>query len=99
MSDNLAFMNAVAANGGVITKDLRDRYGVEAPEVEEEKEDDGTQDEGNSNPITREMIGEMDKKDVVDLLEAHGIDPDGRRAVADLREELIKVMFVDEPSS
>lgn len=45
-------------------------------------------------PITRESIMEMSKDDVAELLEAHGVDVDKRRALDTLRAELIQVMFV-----
>ena len=34
MSDNLQFLNAVAHNGGVITDELRERYGVPRPDAQ-----------------------------------------------------------------
>lgn len=45
--------------------------------------------------LTKEAIAEMGKANVIELLEAHGIDPDGRRSVAFLRDELTATMFVD----
>ena len=45
--------------------------------------------------LTREGIAEMDKADVLDLLEAHGWDGDKRLGVGRLREALIAIMFVD----
>lgn len=58
--------------------------------------------EGNEEPVikagegfTRESIASMKKKDVIELLKAHGADPDGRWSVGRLRDELIAIMFVD----
>lgn len=45
--------------------------------------------------LTRESIAKMKKADVVDLLVLHGFDPDRRRSVAKLRNDLIAVMFID----
>lgn len=45
--------------------------------------------------LTREGIAEMDKAEVIELLEAHGADPDKRTGVEKLREQLIALVFVD----
>ena len=46
--------------------------------------------------LTREGIAEMDKAEVVELLEAHGADPDKRTGVEKLREQLIELVFVGD---
>ena len=45
--------------------------------------------------ITRESIGKMKKKDVVELLEAHGV-PSASGSVGALREKLTEIMFVGD---
>lgn len=45
--------------------------------------------------ITPESIGKMKKKDVVELLEAHGV-VDASGSVSELREMLLGIMFVGE---
>lgn len=45
--------------------------------------------------LTPEGIDDMAKPDVIEMLEAHGVSPDGRRGVDFLRDELKKVVFVD----
>ena len=45
--------------------------------------------------ITRESIGKMKKKDVVELLEAHGVS-DASGGVGALREKLTEIMFVGD---
>lgn len=44
------------------------------------------------NDFTREAIDKMPKKDVADLLEAHGSEADGK--VAEMRAKLKQVMFL-----
>lgn len=44
--------------------------------------------------VTREDIATMDRKDVVALLNAHGVEG-ATGKVADLRKWLVSVMFVD----
>lgn len=49
---------------------------------------------GQSGEITRETIDKMKKPDVKEYLAAHGLsDADG--SVAELREELKRIMFMD----
>lgn len=50
---------------------------------------------GSTGPITRDGIADMSKEDVVDLLEFHQAEFDGRWGVERLREVLIATMFVD----
>lgn len=54
-------------------------------------------DEPSGNPDnvpTREDIAKMPKSEVVEWLEAHGVEkPEGK--LADLRADLIRMMFVD----
>lgn len=51
---------------------------------------------GDTQPeLTREAIGEMDKEAVVEILQAHSVDFDGRAGVDTLRELAIKTVFVD----
>ena len=45
--------------------------------------------------ITREDIAKMPKGDVLDLLAAHGVEGDSKAPVADLRAQLISVVFFD----
>lgn len=44
--------------------------------------------------LTREGIADMDKADLLDLLESHGWDGDKRLGVDKLREALIGIVFV-----
>lgn len=45
--------------------------------------------------LTREGIAAMDKAELVDLLEAHGVTPDKRKGQAALAADLIAVVFID----
>lgn len=45
--------------------------------------------------VTREEISAMAKPDVIELLEAHGVEFDKRAGVDKLRALLIGIMFVD----
>lgn len=46
-------------------------------------------------PITREDVAAMKKADVLDLLEAHGVEADKADKVGDLRDTLSRVMFAE----
>lgn len=47
-----------------------------------------------TDEVSRESIAKMKKADVVEMLAAHGVE-DAEGSVADLREKLIAVMFLD----
>lgn len=65
------------------------------PGVHEMFDDVSTDD--TPEPVTKESIMKMKKSDVIELLELHGVaEPDTSAKVADLRELLTKVMFVDD---
>lgn len=49
----------------------------------------------NTDELTRESIAELDKAELLDLLDAHGWDGDKRLGVDKLRAELTAIMFVD----
>lgn len=49
----------------------------------------------DSEPFSRETIAEMDKPEVLELLEAHGWTGDKRIGVEKLRDALIGIVFVD----
>jgi hypothetical protein len=46
------------------------------------------------DPFSREGIAQMDKADVLDLIEMHGGKASKRKSVESLREELAALMFV-----
>lgn len=48
-----------------------------------------------ADDLTREGIAKMAKADVLELLAAHGVTADAGAKVADLRAQLISVMFVE----
>jgi hypothetical protein len=50
---------------------------------------------GAKPAITRESIEKMKKKEVVELLEAHGVS-DASGSVGELREKLTEIMFVGD---
>lgn len=56
---------------------------------------EAVQQEEGPQEVTRETIGEMAKADVVEMLEAHGVEVNTRQRVETLREQLIALMFVD----
>lgn len=45
--------------------------------------------------LSRDGIAMAEKDRVIELIEAHGVDPDGRWSVDRLRAQLIAIMFVD----
>lgn len=85
---NLAFLNAVAANGGVVTDVLREKYGAKEQVSDTKSEPD----------LSREGIAEMKRSDVIEHLVAHGMDKADAKGVElpDLREKLIAVVFVGD---
>lgn len=46
-------------------------------------------------PLTREDIAEMDKPDVREILNIHGVEHDGRANIDDLRNLAIATVFVE----
>lgn len=56
---------------------------------------EAVQQEEGPQEVTRETIGEMAKADVVEMLEAHGVEVNTRQRVDTLRDQLIALMFLD----
>lgn len=55
---------------------------------------EGLQEKG-PQALTREAIAKMPKGDVAELLTMHGVDPDPKAKVAELRDMASRVIFAD----
>jgi len=58
-------------------------------------EGQGIRTEGRAQEVTRTDIARMAKADIADLLTMHGVDPDPKAKVQDLRAMASRVVFAD----
>ncbi len=96
MTNQIAFLNAVAANGGVVTDEIRKRFGVTKPKpAKKPQKPKPAKTEPKGAELTREGIAEMDDDSIKEALKSHGVeDVPEDASIEDLRQALINIVFV-----